>query len=100
MAYNMITSGNFINHNKTKGPANLYNWSVDEHENDTFRKGRFGVTLATMGGILSLVPTVGLNGIGYALSEHECIDVETPRTEVGFIIKFLLNGIPVNVVAS
>jgi len=96
----VTVAGYFINHNNTKGPANLYNWSVDPDVNDTFRKGRFGLTLATMGGILSLVPTEGLNGIGYMLSEIEVIDVEHPRTEVGFIAKFFLNGVPAKVVAS
>jgi len=92
-------AGYFVNHNNTKGPQNLYNWSVDEDVNDDFRKGRFGLTLSTMGGILSLVPTIGLNGLGYMFSEHECIDVEEPRTEIGFYVKFLLSGKPVNVVA-
>jgi len=90
-------AGYFIDHNNTLGPKNLYNWSVDEDVNDFFRKGRFGLTLATMGGILSLVPTVGLGGIGYMLSDVEVIDVEHPRTEVGFIAKFFLNGVPKNV---
>lgn len=93
-------AGYFINHNATKGPANLYNWSVDPDVNDDFRKGRFGVTLATMAGILNIIPTVGLNGIGYMLSEIEVIDVEDPRTQVGFIAKFLLNGVPANVVPT
>jgi len=93
-------AGYFIDHNATKGPANLYNWSVDPDVNNDFRKGRFGLTLGTMAGILSLVPTTGLNGIGYMLSEIEVIDVEEPRTEVGFIAKFFLNGVPVNVVPT
>lgn len=93
-------AGYFINHNNTKGPANLYNWEAEPKTNDTFRKGRFGLTLATMGGILSLIPSTGLNGLGYMLAEQECIDAEEPRTEVGFIAKFFLNGTPVKVVAS
>jgi len=93
-------AGYFVDHNATKGPANLYNWSVDPDVNDDFRKGRFGVTLATMAGILDIIPTTGLNGIGYMLSEVEVIDIEDPRTEVGFIAKFFLNGIPANVVPT
>lgn len=93
----VTVAGYFINHNETLGPANLYNWSVDPDQNDTFRKGRFGVTLSTMNGILNIIPTEGLNGIGYMLSEVEVIDIEDPRTEVGFIAKFFLNGIPANV---
>jgi len=93
----VTVAGYFVNHNNTKGPANLYNWSVDPDVNDDFVKGRFGLTLSTMAGILNIIPTTGLNGIGYMLSEIEVIDVEEPRTEVGFIAKFLLNGTPVNV---
>jgi len=93
-------AGYFVNHNATKGPANLYNWSVDADVNDDFRKGRFGASLATMAGILDIIPTTGLNGIGYMLSEVEVIDIEEPRTEVGFIVKFLLNGVPANVVPT
>lgn len=96
----VIVAGYFVNHNATKGPANLYNWSVDPDTNDDFRKGRFGATLATMAGILDIIPTTGFNGIGYMLSEIEVIDVEDPRTQVGFIAKFLLNGIPANVVPT
>ena len=94
----VIVAGYFIDHNNTQGPANLYNWSVDEDVNDDFRKGRFGATLATMAGILNIIPTTGLNGIGYMLSEVFVEDMEDPRTEVGFIAKFLLNGVPANVV--
>ena len=96
----VIVAGYFVNHNATKGPANLYNWSVDEDVNDDFRKGRFGLTLATMAGILDIIPTTGLNGIGYMLAEVEVIDVEEPRTQVGFIARFLLNGVPANVVPT
>jgi len=94
----VIVAGYFIDHNATKGPANLFNWSVDPDVNDDFRKGRFGLDLATMAQILSLTPTVGLNGTGYMLSDIEVIDVEEPRTEVGFIAKFLRNGVITNVV--
>lgn len=93
----VTVAGYFIDHDNTKGPANLYNWSVDEDVNSNFQKGRFGMTLATMGGILSLIPTTPINGIGYMLSEVEVIDVEDPKTEVGFIAKFFLNGVPANV---
>jgi len=96
----VTVAGYFVDHNNTQGPANLYNWSVDADVNDDFRKGRFGCILATMGEILSLTPTVGLNGIGYMLSEVFVEDIEDPRTEVGFIAKFLLNGVPANVVPS
>ena len=57
----VTVAGYFVNHNSTKGPANLYNWSVDPDTNDDFRKGRFGLTLSTMAGILDIVPTIGLN---------------------------------------
>lgn len=93
----VTVAGYFVNHNNTLGPKNLYNWSVDEDVNNNFRKGRFGLTLGTMNGILSKVPTVGLGGIGYMLAEVDVIDVEDPRTEVGFIAKFFLNGVVVNV---
>ncbi len=93
----VIVAGYFIDHNDTLGPRNLYNWSVDEDVNDDFRKGRFGITLATMGGILNLVPSTGLNGTGYMLSDIEVIDFEEPRNEVGFTAKFFLNGVASNV---
>ena len=93
-------AGYFVNHNATIGPANLYNWSVDPDVNDDFRKGRFGATLATMAGILDIIPTVGLNGIGYMLSEVFVDDIEYPRTEVPFIVKFFLNGVPANVIPT
>ena len=88
----VIVSGYFVDHNNTIGPKNLYNWSVDEDVNDDFQFGRFGLSLATMAGILNVTPTVGINGTGYMLSEIEVIDIETPRTQVGFIAKFLRNG--------
>jgi len=93
----VTVAGYFIDHNNTLGPTNLYNWSVDEDTNDDFRKGRFGLTLATMNGILSKIPTTGLAGTGYMLSEVEAFDEEKPRTEVSFIAKFFLNGVPSNV---
>jgi len=96
----VTVAGYFVNHNATQGPANLYNWSVDPDVNDDFRKGRFGVTLATMAGILDIIPTTGLNGIGYMLSEVFVDDVEDPRTKVPFIAKFFLNGVPANVVPT
>ncbi len=93
----VTVAGYFIDHNNTLGPANLYNWSVDEDVNDDFRKGKFGMTLSTMNGILNIIPTTGLAGIGYMLSEIEVFDEEHPRTEVSFIAKFFLNGVPANV---
>jgi len=93
----VTVAGYFIDHNNTLGPRNLYNWSVDEDVNNDFRKGRFGLTLDSMNGILSLVPTTGLTGTGYMLAEVDVIDIEDPRTEVGFIAKFFLNGVPKNV---
>ena len=88
----VIVAGYFVNHNNTVGPKNLFNWSVDPDVNSVFRKGRFGLSLATMAGLLDLVPTSGLSGVGYLLSEVEVIDVEDPRTKVGFIAKFLRSG--------
>lgn len=85
-------AGYFVDHNNTLGPRNLFNWSVDPDVNDDFRKGRFGLTLASMNEILSLVPTTGLQGTGYMLAEIDVIDIEDPRTEVGFIAKFFRNG--------
>ena len=85
-------AGYFVNHNNTLGPRNLYNWSVDEDVNNDFQFGRFGLTLETMNGILDLVPTVGLNGTGYMLAEVDVIDLQDPRTKIGFIAKFLRNG--------
>lgn len=93
----VTVAGYFVNHNNTLGPRNLYNWSVDEDVNANFRKGRFGLTLGTMNGILDIIPTVGLSGTGYMLAEVDVIDVEDPRTEVGFIAKFFLNGVVANV---
>ena len=85
-------TGYFVDHNNTEGPRNLFNWSVDEDVNNDFQFGRFGLTLATMDGILNVVPTVGLNGTGYMLAEVDVIDLEDPRTKVGFIARFLRNG--------
>lgn len=85
-------AGYFISHNLTIGPKNLFNWSVDPDVNNDFRRGRFGITAASMAGILSLVPTTGLDGIGYMLSEVEVHDIEDPRDEVTFIAKFLRSG--------
>lgn len=90
-------AGYFVDHNDTLGPRNLYNWSVDEDVNDDFRKGRFGISIASMNGILTLVPTVGLNGTGYMLSDIDVIDFEEPRNEIGFTAKFFLNGAAKNV---
>ena len=85
-------TGYFIDHNNTLGPRNLFNWSVDEDVNSNFQFGRFGMTLATMNGILDVIPTVGLNGTGYMLAEVDVIDIDDPRTKVGFIARFLRNG--------
>ncbi len=90
-------AGYFIDHNDTLGPRNLYNWSVDPDVNDDFRKGRFGISVASMNGILDVIPTVGLNGTGYMLSDIDVIDFEEPRNEVGFTAKFFLNGTAINV---
>lgn len=94
----VTVAGYFVDHNSTLGPANLYNWSVDPDVNEDFRKGRFGLILSTMAGILDLIPTTGLNGTGYMLSEIFVEDVEDPRTEVPFIAKFFRNGVITNVV--
>lgn len=88
----VTVAGYFVDHNNTIGPKNLFNWSVDPDVNVNFRRGRFGLSLATMAGLLDVVPTVGLDGIGYMLSEVFCEDVEDPRTEIGFIAKFLRSG--------
>ena len=93
----VIVAGYFVDHNNTLGPRNLYNWSVDEDVNDDFRKGRFGLTLTTLNGILSVTPTTGLSGTGYMLAEVEVMDVEEPRTQVNFIAKFFRNGTISNV---
>ena len=90
-------AGYFIDHNNTLGPTNLYNWSVDEDVNSDFPKGRFGLNLAAFNQILSLTPTGTANGIGYMLSEVDVQDVEDPRDEVPFIVRFFLNGTPANV---
>lgn len=96
----VVVAGYFVNNNATKGPANLFNWSVDPDVNDDFKKGRFGLTLATMAGILNVVPIVGLNGTGYMLSDVFVEDIEDPRTEVPFIATFLRNGKITNVVPT
>jgi len=88
----VTVAGYFSSHNSTIGPKNLFNWSVDPDVNSTFRRGRFGLTLASMAGLLNLVPTSGLAGIGYMLSEIDVIDVEDPRDKVTFIAKFLRSG--------
>lgn len=93
----ITVAGYFVDHNNTLGPKNLYNWSVDEDVNNDFRKGRIGLTLATLNGILSLVPTTGLSGTGYMLAEVEVMDVEEPRTQVNFIAKLFRNGVISNV---
>lgn len=94
----VIIAGYFVSHNTTIGPKNLFNWSVDPDVNNDFRRGRFGLTLSTMAGLLNLVPTVGLSGVGYLLSEVDVQDIEEPRDEVPFIAKFLRSGkvLPVN----
>lgn len=88
----VIIAGYFVNHNVTLGPRNLYNWSIDEDINSDFRGGRFGLNLATMNGILSVVPTIGFNGTGYMLAEVDVIDVPEPRTKIPFTAKFFRNG--------
>ncbi len=93
----VTVAGYFVSHNTTIGPKNLFNWSVEPDLNSDFRRGRFGLTLASMAGILNLVPTVGLDGVGYMLSEIDVQDIEDPRDEVPFIAKFLRSG-TVNVV--
>ena len=93
----VTVAGYFVDHNATLGPQNLYNWSIDPDVNDDFRKGRFGISIASMNGILNLTPTPGLNGTGYMLSEIDVIDYEHPRNEVGFTAKFFLNGTALNV---
>ncbi len=90
-------AGYFIDHNNTLGPQNLYNWSVDEDVNDDFRKGRFGINIASMNGILNLVPSTGVKGTGYMLAEIDVIDFEEPRNEIGFTARFFLNGTVLNV---
>lgn len=94
----VTVAGYFTKHNTTLGPRNFYNWSVDPDVNDDFRKGRFGLNLASFGGILSLVPETGIVGIGYMLAEVDVDDIEDPRDEVPFIARFVLNGKPKNVV--
>jgi len=88
----VTVAGYFVSHNSTIGPKNLFNWSVEPDVNTNFRRGRFGLTLATMAGILDLVPTVGLDGVGYMLSEIDVQDIENPRDEVPFIAKFIRSG--------
>ena len=93
----VTVAGYFIDHNNTEGPANLYNWSVDPDVNDDFRKGRWGLILASMNGILSLTPTVGLAGTGYMLAEIDVQDVEDRTQGIPFIAKFFRNGTITNV---
>ena len=88
----VTVAGYFIDHNNTLGPRNLFNWSVDEDVNSDFQFGRFGLILETMNGILDVTPTIGLNGTGYVLAEVDVIDLDDPRTKVGFIARFLRNG--------
>lgn len=85
-------AGFFTDHNNTLGPRNLFNWSVDPDVNDNFRFGRMGLTVASFNSILNVVPTVGLTGTGYMLSEIDVQDIEDPRDEVPFIARFLRNG--------
>lgn len=85
-------AGYFIDHNNTIGPRNLFNWKVQGDVNDDFEFGRTGLVLATMDEILSVTPTVGINGTGYMISELYVEDLEKPRTEIGFIVKLLRNG--------
>lgn len=88
----VVIAGYFVDHNNTLGPRNLYNWSIDEDINDDFRGGRFGLSLSTMNGLLNVVPTIGLNGTGYMLAEVDVIDLEEPRTKIGFTARFFRNG--------
>lgn len=85
-------AGYFINHLNSLGPRNLYNWSIGENTNSVFQKGRFGLTLGSFKGILTLTPSTGLNGTGYMLSEVDVQDIEDPRQEIPFIARFFLNG--------
>ena len=88
----VTVTGYFIDHDKTKGPINLFNWSVEDDVNSNFRFGRFGLILSTMNGLLDVTPTVGLNGTGYMLAEIDIIDVEDPRDKIAFVARFLRNG--------
>jgi hypothetical protein len=89
----VTVAGYFINHASTLGPKNLFNWSVEEKTTDDFRAGRFGLIIDTFAeNLLTLKPTVGLNGTGYMLSDVYVEDVEEPRDEVPFILKFFRNG--------
>lgn len=86
-------AGYFKAHKTTLGPRNFFNWSVEPKVNDDFRAGRIGLTLDSFSnGLLNVLPTVGLSGTGYMLSEIFVDDVEDPRDEVPFIAKFFRNG--------
>ena len=82
-------AGYFVNNLATKGPKNLFNWSVGEGDTDAFPVGRFGMDLSSFGGLLSLTPT---SAVGYYLYDIDVQDVEDPRTEVPFIARFYRSG--------
>lgn len=89
----VVVTGYFVNHSTTKGPRNLYNWSVEDATNDDFVWGRFGITMDSFAnGLVNEEPTVGDDGKGYILYDILVEDVEKPRDEVPFVAKFYRNG--------
>jgi len=88
-------TGYFINHANTLGPTNLHNWQIDEAVTDDFPFGRFGLLLTeSVNSVMTLTPTTTQ---GYILENFKVMDVESPRTEVQFIIYLLRNGTPTTI---
>lgn len=85
-------TGYFITRATTKGPRNLYNWSIEDGTNADFPFGRFGLVVDNFSnGLLNETPS---STIGYILYDIEVEDVDNPRDKIPFLAKFYLNGQP------
>lgn len=84
-------AGYFVNRNFTIGPTNLKLWAKQPKETDDFENGRFGLSLAALNSALNLIPTTGINGTGYEISEIDIQNIGDPP-KATFIVKLLQNG--------
>lgn len=87
----IVLSGYFIDRDATLGPDNLILWAKEGSENDNFENGRIGLSLTTMNGALSLVPTVGINGTGYEITDL-VIESVSDLPKIVFSITLRQNG--------
>lgn len=85
-------TGHFVSRSTTKGPRNLYNWSIEDATITDFPFGRFGLVVDNFSnGLLNETPSTT---IGYILYDIEVEDVDNPRDKMPFLAKFYLNGQP------